>query len=222
MREVAEDYRLKGMRRKLVQALEQRGIRDAAVLDAIGLVQRHLFIDDTAFLEKAYEDIAFPIGCGQTISQPYTVAFQTELLELQRGMRVLEIGTGSGYQTAVLAALGAKVWSIERHRPLHLATKRRLERLGFRANLYYGDGYQGLPVHAPFDRVLVTCGAPFVPQPLLDQLREGGALVVPVDQGEGQVMLRITKQKGGGLVRTEHGRFRFVPMLEHRADQGRL
>ncbi|MCB0808679.1 MAG: protein-L-isoaspartate(D-aspartate) O-methyltransferase, partial [Flavobacteriales bacterium] len=192
------------------------------VLEAIGKVQRHVFIEDTAFLEKAYEDIAFPIGCGQTISQPYTVAFQTELLSLERGMRVLEIGTGSGYQTAVLAALGAKVWSIERHRQLHLATKRRLERLGVRANLYYGDGYLGLPSHAPFDRVLVTCGAPLVPDPLFEQLRIGGTLVVPVDQGSGQVMWRVGKQEDGSMVRTEHGRFRFVPMLEHRSDGGRL
>jgi len=222
MKVVAEEYRLKGMRRQLVQALEKRGIGDPQVLEAIGKVQRHVFIEDTAFLEKAYEDIAFPIGSGQTISQPYTVAFQTELLGLARGMKVLEIGTGSGYQTAVLAALGAKVYSIERHRPLYLATKRRLEKLGVRANLFYGDGYLGSAAHAPFDRVLVTCGAPFVPPALVEQLVPGGVLVVPVDEGDGQVMCRVTRSSDGSVQRTEHGRFRFVPMLVDRVGGGAL
>ena len=142
--------------------LERKGINAPAVLRAISEVPRHLFIDDTALHQHAYEDKAFPIGCGQTISQPYTVAFQTQLLEVRKGDKVLEIGTGSGYQTAVLCALGAKVRSIERHKPLFLRTKERLQHLGYKAELMYGDGFAGAPSFAPFDRILVTCGAPFI------------------------------------------------------------
>lgn len=211
-----DDYRSQGARRRLVQELKTKGIGDAAVIEAVGRVPRHLFFEDSALRSHAYEDKAFPIGCGQTISQPYTVAFQTQLLELRRGHRVLEVGTGSGYQTAVLAAMGAKVWSIERHRPLYLATRGRLEAMGHKAALYHGDGFLGLPAYAPYDRVLVTCGAPFVPDALVEQLRPGGILVIPVGEGAVQRMVRIRREVDGALVREEHGDFRFVPMLAHR------
>ncbi|MBL7963247.1 MAG: protein-L-isoaspartate(D-aspartate) O-methyltransferase [Flavobacteriales bacterium] len=201
-----------GLRRKLVEALG-REVKDTAVLGAIGRVPRHLFIDDTAFLRQAYEDIAFPIGMGQTISQPRTVAIQSSLLQVVKGEKVLEIGTGSGYQTAVLCELGARVVTIERMKPLHVRTKARLAELGYKATLLYGDGFAGAPAYAPFDKVLVTCGAPDVPPALLDQLKPGGRLVIPVSAGQDQVMWTVDKQPDGSLLRREHGRFRFVPML---------
>lgn len=211
-----DDYRHQGLRKRLVELLRTKGIVDKAVLEAIGAVPRHLFIDDTAFLELAYQDIAFPIGCGQTISQPYTVAFQSALLELRPGMKVLEIGTGSGYQTAILCKLAAKVFSIERHRPLYLQTKAKLGQMGLRPATYFGDGYKGLPKEAPFDRILVTCGAPLVPQDLLAQLKVGGLLVIPVGEGEEQRMLRMQRIEDGTFMTEDKGRFRFVPMLEDR------
>ena len=213
---VKDDYRHQGLRKRLVEDLKHKRINDPAVLKAIGEIPRHLFIDDSAFLELAYQDIAFPIGCGQTISQPYTVAFQSELLGVRPGMKVLEIGTGSGYQTAVLVKLGCKVFSVERHRPLYLRTKERLALMGLKANLFYGDGFIGLPKEAPFDRVLVTCGAPYVPEALPLQLKPEGVMVVPVGEGEEQRMLRIEHQPDGTLVATERGTFRFVPMLKNK------
>lgn len=213
---VKDDYRHQGLRKRLVEVLKDKGIHDPNVLKAIGEVPRHLFIDDSAFLELAYQDIAFPIGCGQTISQPYTVAFQTQTLGLRPGMKVLEIGTGSGYQTAVLVKMGCKVFSIERHRPLYLQTKERLVRMGMKAALYHGDGYLGLPMEAPFDRVLVTCGAPYVPEELPRQLRSGGYLVIPVGEGEEQRMLKVEHQLDGELTRSDLGAFRFVPMLKNK------
>ena len=212
-----DDYRHQGMRKRLVDTLIAKGIEDREVLAAIGQVPRHLFIDDTAFLEMAYQDIAFPIGCGQTISQPYTVAFQSAILAVRPGMKVLEIGTGSGYQTAVLAKLGCKIFSIERQRPLYLQTKERLARSGVKANLYHGDGYAGLPREAPFDRILVTCGAPFVPQGLTSQLKLGGRLVIPVGEGDEQCMLRITRSSEMDVTTEDLGAFRFVPMLQDKA-----
>lgn len=188
------------------------------VLDAIGRIPRQLFIDDSAFLRMAYEDVPFPIGHGQTISQPYTVARQTELLRPAQGLKVLEIGTGCGYQTAVLCELGLKVHSIERVRPLHARTRTRLSAMGYRPHLVYGDGFKGLSVYAPFDRILVTCGAPEVPPELIAQLKPGGTLVVPVGAGEVQTMLVVEKRVDGSLLRSEHGRFRFVPMLESRTE----
>ncbi|MGB3527543.1 MAG: protein-L-isoaspartate(D-aspartate) O-methyltransferase [Flavobacteriales bacterium] len=203
------------MRRKLVEELKRKGITDARVLNAIGKVPRHQFIDDSAFERFAYVDQAFPIGCEQTISQPYTVAFQSELLNVKPGEKVLEIGTGSGYQTAILCELGAKVYSIERHRPLYLITKKRLADMRYRAHLVHGDGYKGLPVHAPFDKVIVTCGAPDVPQALIDQLVEGGTLVIPVG-GDGRQFMYSLLRTATDVVKTEHGAFSFVPMVENK------
>jgi protein-L-isoaspartate(D-aspartate) O-methyltransferase len=204
------------MRRKLVDQLRQRGISDERVLAAIGAVPRHLFLD-RAFLEHAYEDKAFPIGSGQTISQPYTVAYQSSLLELGPGMKVLEIGTGSGYQAAVLAEMGAKVFSIERHRPLYVEVMERLRMLGYtRAKCFFGDGFQGLPSFAPFDRVLITAAAPEIPASLLDQLKPDGCMVLPFGADGHQVMLRIRRGPDGTWQREDFENFRFVPMLKGR------
>ncbi|MFT3885280.1 MAG: protein-L-isoaspartate(D-aspartate) O-methyltransferase [Flavobacteriales bacterium] len=217
---LVDDYRHQGLRRRLVEEIKRKGISDPGVLAAIGKVPRHRFIDDSAFLAMAYQDQAFPIGCGQTISQPYTVAFQSQLLGAMKGEKVLEVGTGCGYQTAVLAELGARVFSIERHRLLHMDTKRRLGDLGYRATLIYGDGYKGAPVEAPFARIIVTCGAPEVPQALLQQLRVGGVLVVPVGAGAVQRMLRITRTGTATWDTQEHGAFSFVPMLAEKEAGG--
>lgn len=206
------------MRRRLVELLRNKRIVSEAVLGAIGRVPRHLFIDDTAFQARAYEDSAFPISCGQTISQPYTVAYQTELLSTSPGQRVLEVGTGSGYQTAVLCEIGLRVFSIERHKPLYLQTKERLSRLGYSPNLSFGDGFQGLPREAPFDAIIVTCGAPFVPPALVNQLKPGGRLVIPVGEGEVQRMKVVTKSLNGDLSTVDKGDFRFVPMLAEKSN----
>jgi len=212
-----DDYRHQGMRRKLLALLREKGIDNEAVLAAIGKVPRHLFIDDSAFQMRAYEDTAFPIPCGQTISQPFTVAFQTALLNPRPGHRILEVGTGSGYQTAVLSAMGVRVFSIERHKPLYLQTKERLGRLGFTASVYHGDGFAGLPREAPFDGILVTCGAPFVPPALVEQLKPGAPLIIPVGEGEVQQMQVLMKAADGTLHAQAKGSFRFVPMLAEKA-----
>jgi len=202
----------KGRRKKLVETIKSKGITDERVLDAIGKIPRHLFME--SFLDKvAYEDRAQPIASGQTISQPYTVAFQTQLLELERGDKVLEIGTGSGYQTAVLLEVGAKVYSIERQRNLYEQTRVFLPILGYSANLFWGDGYKGKAIYAPFDKILITAGAPFLPPELLSQLKIGGILVAPIGENE-QVMYSIVRVGESDYEQKEHGNFRFVPLLE--------
>lgn len=209
-----DNYRHKGMRKQLVDLLRTKGISDERVLSAINEVPRHVFLD-SSFVELAYQDQAFPIGSGQTISHPHTVAFQSQLLELQPGMKVLEIGTGSGYQACVLASMGAKVFSIERQRNLYFKTKEILEQLPFRVKTFLGDGFEGLPAYAPFDRIIITAGAPTIPQALVDQMKTGGIMVIPMDnsEGEGQKMLRLTKMEDGTLRQEEFGDFKFVPML---------
>ena len=193
--------------------LRNEGFRDERVLSAINEVPRHVFLD-SSFVEYAYTDQPFAIGAGQTISQPSTVAFQTGLLMVDKGMKVLEIGTGSGYQACVLAAMGAKVFSIERQRNLYFHTKEILDQLPYRVKAFLGDGFEGLPSYEPFDRVIITAGAPIIPPKLIDQMKVGGIMVIPMDNanGDGQVMLRITKTDSG-LVREEFGDFKFVPML---------
>jgi len=207
-----DNYKHKGLRRQLVNQLKEKGISDPNVLLAIDTVPRHLFMDN-AFLAFAYQDKAFPIAAGQTISQPYTVAYQTELLQLKRGEKVLEIGTGSGYQTCVLVEMGAKVFSIERQKTLFDKTKRLLQQLNYNAKLYYGDGYKGLPPFAPFDKILVTAGAPFIPPPLVDQLKPLGRLVIPVGASDVQVMTVVDKNPDGSTHISELDKFKFVPLL---------
>lgn len=200
-----------------MKLLEEKGIKDKRVLEAIGKVPRHLFLN-SAFEEQAYEDRPFAIGAGQTISQPFTVATQSELLGAEKGMKVLEIGTGSGYQAAVLHAMGIKVFTIERIKELYDRTSKLLPKLGFRVKCFYGDGNQGVPNWAPYDRIIITAGAPIVPEGLLDQLKIGGIMVVPVTEGDSEVMKTITKLEDGSTVVRDHGTFRFVPLLEDRLD----
>ena len=207
--------RHQGKRRQLVNLLKEKGIMNEAVLEAIKKIPRHFFLD-SSFEHHAYQDKAFPIGAEQTISQPYTVAFQSELLEIQKGQNVLEIGTGSGYQTAVLCELGAKVYSIERQQELFKRTKLFLAKLGYRPRyLSFGDGYKGLPEYAPFDSIIVTAGAPFVPKPLLAQLKIGGKLIIPVGD-DAQIMTRFIRTSATSFDKKEYGEFRFVPLLENR------
>ena len=210
-----DTFKHKGLRQQLVNVLKNKGIKDEAVLNAIGDIPRHLFMD-SGFLDHAYQDKAFPIGADQTISQPYTVAFQTELMEVKKEDKVLEIGTGSGYQTAVLCELGAKVYSIERQQELFKKTSKFLPKLGYRAKkLIFGDGYKGLEQEAPFDSVIVTAGAPFVPKPLLSQLKIGGRLVIPVGD-DVQVMTLFIRKGLKEFEQHEYGEFRFVPLLENK------
>jgi len=211
-----DDYRHKKLRKDLVQSLRVKGITDEKVLAALEAIPRHFFLD-TAFERIAYEDRAFPISAGQTISQPYTVAFQTQLLQVQKYDKVLEVGTGSAYQSCVLAEMGAKVFTIERQKELfdfvgsffflknYLSIKR-----------FYGDGYEGLPSFAPFDKILITAAAPFIPPKLVAQMKTGGMMVVPVGDETGQKMMRLTKQPDGSMSEEILGDFSFVPMLEGR------
>jgi protein-L-isoaspartate(D-aspartate) O-methyltransferase len=201
-----------GKRRRLANILSEKGIKDTAVLAAIASIPRHLFLD-SSFEDHAYQDKAFPIGAEQTISQPYTVAFQSEQLMLKPGMRVLEIGTGSGYQTAVLCHMGAEVYSIERQHELFRTSLKRLPALGFSPKkLIFGDGYKGFPEKAPFDRIIVTAGAPVVPEALLAQLAVGGRMVIPVGD-EQQKMTIITRTSQADFEKLILGEFRFVPLL---------
>ncbi|MFM2139311.1 MAG: hypothetical protein RJA57_1618 [Bacteroidota bacterium] len=216
MRPAEDSYRHKGLRKKLVQSLQDKGITEDRVLDAMLAVPRHFFLD-SAFDEVAYEDRAFPIGEGQTISQPYTVAYQTSLLQVHPFMKVLEVGTGSAYQAVVLAEMGAQVFTIERQRKLYDANQgfALLKKYPY-LKLFYGDGFEGLPTFAPFDRVLITAAAPEVPPKLIEQLRVGGMMVIPLGTGDTQQMLRITKGVDGQLHQETFDRFSFVPMLSGR------
>jgi protein-L-isoaspartate(D-aspartate) O-methyltransferase len=212
-----DTYRHKGLRKELAAKLKEKGITDLNVLKAIEAIPRHLYFgSDSIFFEThAYEDKAFPIGEGQTISQPYTVAYQSQLLQISPKEKVLEIGTGSGYQAAVLAELGAKVFSIERHRKLFERTKGILERLGYTSvKTFFGDGFEGLPTYAPFDKIIITAAVPEMPKKLLQQLAVGGKIVLPFGEEQNCDMVRITKQAEGQYTEEVFGKFAFVPMLK--------
>jgi len=206
-----DNYKQRGLRNKLVKILRSKGISDERALDAIGKIPRHVFFDN-ALLEHAYQDKAFPIGEGQTISQPYTVAFQTEKLEIKPGDKVLEIGTGSGYQACILLEMGAKVYTIEYNQKLYQTAKGFLPKMGYKPYFFFGDGSKGLAAKAPYDKIIVTAGAPIVPPALTGQLNEGGILVIPVGNRNRQVMVRIIK-KDGKLIKEEFDHFAFVPLL---------
>lgn len=211
-----DTFKHKGLRKQLVATLVSKGITDVSVLEAIGSIPRHLFMD-SSFLDHAYQDKAFPIAANQTISQPYTVAFQSELLEVSPEDKVLEIGTGSGYQAAVLCLLGAHVYSIERQIELFKKTSKFLPKIGYVAKrLIFGDGYKGLPDEAPFDRIIVTAGAPFVPKPLMSQLKIGGRLVIPVGDKD-QIMTLYIRKGAKEFEKYELGNFNFVPLLENKS-----
>ncbi|MGG9972717.1 protein-L-isoaspartate(D-aspartate) O-methyltransferase [Ferruginibacter sp. SUN002] len=213
MRKYEDTYRHKGLRKKLIELLREKGITDENVLTAINNIPRHFFLD-SAFDEIAYEDRAFPIGEAQTISQPYTVAYQTQLLQIKPFDKVLEIGTGSIYQSSVLAEMGATVCTIERQKKLFEKTKHFIFKTKYpNIKFFYGDGYEGLPTFAPFDKVIITAAAPFIPPKLIQQLKVGGKMVIPVDEGEVQRMLRITKTADGNTFEEAFENFSFVPML---------
>ena len=213
MRQTEDTYRHKGLRKKLVDIIRSKGITDGKVLAALEIIPRHFFLD-SAFDEVAYEDKAFPIAEKQTISQPYTVAYQTQLLEIKPFDKVLEIGTGSAYQASILAELGALVYTIERQKKLFESNKnfpylKKYPNIKF----FYGDGYEGLPTFAPFDKVLITAAAPEIPQKLIGQMKTGGMMVIPIGTGDVQTMKRIIKEKDGSLKEEVYDRFSFVPML---------
>ena len=213
-----DTYRHKGLRKKLMDVLREKGITDEAVLNAMNNIPRHSFMD-SAFDNIAYEDRAFPISDGQTISQPYTVAYQTQLLQIKRNEKVLEIGTGSIYQATVLAELGAKVFTIERQKNLFDKTKQYIFKSKYHnLKFFYGDGFEGLPTYAPFDKVIITAAAPFIPPKLMQQLKPGGFMVIPVDEGLQQRMLRLTKNANGTYSEELFENFSFVPMLTGKAN----
>lgn len=216
MRKYEDTYRHKGLRKKLIDILRDKGITDEAVLSAMNNIPRHFFLD-SAFDEIAYEDRAFPISEGQTISQPYTVAYQTQLLQIKPYDKVLEIGTGSIYQATVLAEMGVKVFTIERQKALFEKTKQYIFKSKYpNLKFFFGDGYEGLPTYAPFDKVIITAAAPFIPPKLIEQLKPGGKMIIPVDEGNVQRMLRITKNAGGSMSEEAFEHFSFVPMLTGR------
>lgn len=208
-----DSFKHKGMRRQLISELRAKGINDEKILEAFEAVPRHFFLD-LAFINQAYSDTAFQIGAGQTISQPYTVAFQTQLLDVKRGDKILEIGTGSAFQTCILCQLGAKVFSIERQRELHIKAKHILRHFNFNPRLFFGDGFKGQVSFAPYDKILITCGAPYVPEDLLKQLKPGGVMVIPVGSQEKQEMVRITRKDEKQYTEESFGTFMFVPMLK--------
>ncbi|HMO62697.1 MAG TPA: protein-L-isoaspartate(D-aspartate) O-methyltransferase [Ferruginibacter sp.] len=213
MRKYEDTYQHKGLRKKLTDSLKEKGITDEAVLAAINTVPRHFFLD-SAFDKIAYEDRAFPISEGQTISQPYTVAYQTQLLQVKPFDKILEIGTGSIYQATILAEMGAQVYTIERQKNLFEKSRKFVLRSTYpNIKFFYGDGFEGLPTFAPFDKVIITAAAPFVPPKLIDQMKAGGKMVIPVDDGPSQRMLRITKNADGSLYEEAYQHFSFVPML---------
>lgn len=211
-----DNYREKGARKRLVDLLKKKGIEDEAVLKAIGKVPRHFFFDET-FWNQAYNDIAFPIGEGQTISQPYTVAYQTQLLHIHKGDKVLEIGTGSGYQTCILMELGAKVYTIERQEKLYERTIQVLPYMGYKPHFFLGDGSKGIQGHAPYDKIIVTAGAPWVPDVMLRQLTIGGLMVIPVGDEEKQKMMTVLRVGENDFERIELDTFRFVPLVGDKA-----
>jgi protein-L-isoaspartate(D-aspartate) O-methyltransferase len=216
MKKYEDTYRHKGLRKQLTDSLRRKGISDENVLEAINSIPRHYFLD-SAFDKVAYEDKAFPIAEGQTISQPYTVAYQTQLLEVKPYEKILEIGTGSGYQAIVLAELGAQVFTIERQKKLFDEHRKFILRNEYsNIKYFYGDGYEGLPTYAPFDKIIVTAAAPFIPPKLLEQLKPGGKMVIPVGEGSVQRMLRITRQPNGIIKEEVFDNFSFVPMVEGR------
>jgi protein-L-isoaspartate(D-aspartate) O-methyltransferase len=207
-----DTFKTKGVRKQMIEMLQTMGITNSNVLEAMNRVPRHFFLDN-AFLEFAYQNKAFQIGAGQTISHPYTVAFQSQLLNIKKGEKVLEIGTGCGYQTAVLCELGAKVYSIERQKTLYIKTKELLKQMNYSAQLYYGDGYEGKEIYAPFHKIIVTAGAPFIPIALQQQLMLGGKLIIPVGEGDTQEMIELEKTSPSSMNKIMHGDFKFVPLL---------
>lgn len=209
-----DSYKHKGMRKNLVSELREKGITNENVLEAFNKVPRHFFLD-RIFEKQAYTNMAFRIGAQQTISHPYTVVFQTQMLDIKKGDKVLEIGTGSGFQTAVLCEMGAKVFSIERQRELYVKAKPLLTKMGYKPTLKYGDGFKGWDVFAPFDKIIITCGAPFIPDDLVAQLKKGGRMVIPVGEGEKQEMILIVKNDKGDCDIYKKGVFKFVPMLKN-------
>jgi protein-L-isoaspartate(D-aspartate) O-methyltransferase len=208
-----DSYRHKGLRMKLVEEIREKGITDERILAAIGKVPRHVFMD-SSFINFSYKDKAFPIGAGQTISQPYTVAFQTMLLKIAPNEKVLEIGTGSGYQSAVLMEMGARVFTIERQRELYLKAQAILPKLGYKPNFFLGDGNIGLPTYSPFDKILITAGASEVPEKLLQQLKVGGRMVIPLGDQKNQIMTVYDRVAEDKFEKTTHGNFIFVPLLK--------
>lgn len=213
MRKYEDTYRHKGLRKKLIELLRTKGITDGIVLEAMNDIPRHFFLD-SALDEIAYEDRAFPISEGQTISQPYTVAYQTQLLMVKPNEKILEIGTGSVYQAAVLAEMGAKLFTIERQKKLFEKARDFVFRSKYpNIKFFYGDGYEGLPTYAPFDKVIITAAAPFIPPKLMEQLKPGGIMVLPLDEDHFQRMLRLTKNADGTFTEEAFDNFSFVPML---------
>jgi protein-L-isoaspartate(D-aspartate) O-methyltransferase len=210
---IEDSFLHKGLRRKLVDQVKNKGITDQRILDAIQKIPRHAFID-SSFLKFAYQDQAFPISSGQTISQPFTVAFQTQLIDIKLYDKVLEVGTGSGYQAAVLAEMGARVYTIERIRKLHQEAQLIHRELGYQIKFFLGDGYKGLPSYAPFDKILITAAAPDIPEELKHQLKTGGILVAPIGNQDGQVMTKCVRTGEDTFEITKHGNFAFVPMKE--------
>lgn len=211
--EFQDTLRHQGLRKTMVEGIHIKGIKDENVLAAIGRVPRHLFMD-SSFLQFAYKDQAFPIGSGQTISQPYTVAVQTQLLQVERFDKILEVGTGSGYQAAVLIEMGASVYTIERQKELYIKTQALLPQIGYSPKFFFGDGFKGLPTYGPFDKIIITAGAPFIPEELLLQLKVGGRMVIPMGPREKQIMYLIIKTSETEYYKEAHGTFVFVPMLK--------